>query len=75
MKPTAFSFKGFDIVQRHDNSWAAYDYAWWPDEYLDANPEANAAWLEATGGWRAKGWQVVRTARTKAQLIQFLRGF
>ena len=56
------TYKGFDIVKRHDGSFAVYDYAWWPDEYLDADPEANARWLDATEGWRAKGWIVVHVA-------------
>lgn len=58
----AVSYKGFDIVKRHDGSYAVYDYAWWPDEVLDSDPAANAAWLEGTEGWRAKGWQVVHVA-------------
>lgn len=59
MPPKSSNFKGFDIVRRFDNSWAVYDYCWWPDLYLDASPEANQLWLEATGGWRAKGWLLI----------------
>lgn len=59
MPPQASNFKGFDIVQRYDKSWAVYDFCWWPDCYLDINPLANEQWLEATGGWRAKGWLIV----------------
>lgn len=60
MPPQTSSFKGFDIVCRPgDGSWAVYDYGWWPDPYLDNDLEANEYWLEATGGWRSKGWQVV----------------
>lgn len=55
-------YQGFEIVKRHDGRYAVYDYAWWPDEYLDNNPEANDAWLEATEGWRAKGWLQVHVA-------------
>lgn len=62
----SISYQGFDIVRRFDNSFAVYDYAWWPDEFLDSEPEANERWLEATGGWRAKGWQVVHVAPTLA---------
>lgn len=58
------TYKGFDIVERHDGSFAVYDYAWWPDEELDNDPEANARWLEATGGYRAKGWIIVHVAPT-----------
>jgi hypothetical protein len=58
----AANVKGFDVVRRVDGSYAVYDYAWWPDEYLDADPEANADYLEGTQGWRAKGWQVVHVA-------------
>jgi hypothetical protein len=57
-------FRGFDIVQRCDGSYAVYDYAWWPDSELDSDPALNAKWLEATGGWRAKGWQVVYVAKS-----------
>lgn len=54
---------GFDISQRaYDGAWIISDYAWWPDDYLDANPEANRRWLNAAGGWRAKGWIVVHVA-------------
>jgi len=53
---------GFEIVKRFDNSFAVYDFAHWPDSYLDSDPEANEDWLWATGGWRAKGWQVVHVA-------------
>lgn len=60
----AVSYRGFDIVKRHDGSFAVYDYAWWPDPHLDDDPEANARWLEATEGWRAKGWIVVHVAPT-----------
>lgn len=61
---SSISYQGFDIVRRHDNNYVVYDYCWWPDEYLDASPEANAAYLEATGGWRAKGWIAVHIAPT-----------
>lgn len=53
------NFLGFDLVQRHDGSIAVYDYGWWPDEYLDAHPRNNRRWLQATEGWRAKGWIIV----------------
>jgi hypothetical protein len=60
----AISYRGFDITRRIDGSYAVWDMGWWPDEELDSNPELNAQWLEATGGWRAKGWQVVHVAPT-----------
>lgn len=63
---TIANVKGFDIACRYDGSYAVYDYAWWPDEYLDTNPEANAAYLAGTQGWRAKGWQVVAVLPTLA---------
>ena len=58
------NINGFDIVKRHDGSFAVYDYGWWPDEYLDANPKANREYLRATGGWRAKGWVIVTVCDT-----------
>lgn len=58
------NYQGFDIVKRFDGSFAVYDYAWWPDEYLDADPEVNEDYLTRTRGWRAKGWQVVHVAGT-----------
>lgn len=57
------SYQGFDLVRRYDNSVAVYDYCWYPDEYLDSNPEANADYLRRTEGWRAKGWIIVHVAR------------
>ncbi len=56
------TYQGFDIVKRIDGSFAVYDYGWHPDEVLDADPEANMRWLQATRGWRAKSWQVVHVA-------------
>lgn len=53
------NLNGYDIVRRHDNSVAIYDYAWWPDPYLDSDIKAHNNYLNATGGWRAKGWIVV----------------
>ena len=58
----AVSYQGFDIVKRWDGSYVVYDFGWWPDEVLDADPDANAAWLAGTEGWRVKGWQVVHVA-------------
>lgn len=66
MSKNTVSLHGFDIVRRHDASFAVYDYAWWPDPDLDDDPERNARWLAATEGWRAKGWQVVHVAPTLA---------
>jgi len=60
MPPQTSACRGFEIVCRPgDKSWAVYDYGWWPDPYLDTRPKSNEGWLEATGGWRAKGWQIV----------------
>jgi hypothetical protein len=59
---SSISYQGFDIVKRIDGRYVVYDYCWWPDPDLDADPEANARWLEATGGWRAKGWLPVYVA-------------
>jgi hypothetical protein len=55
-------YQGFEITKRIDGCYAVWDYAWWPDEILDADPEANRRWLEATEGWRAKGWIQVHVA-------------
>ncbi len=65
-------WQDFDVVCRHDGSYAIYDYAWWPDEYLDNNEEANQAYLEATWGWRAKGWIVVHVAPTYAAAVRWI---
>lgn len=56
------SCNGYHIVQRFDKSWAVYAYGWWPDDYLDNNPEANRKYLKGTMNWRAKGWYVVHVA-------------
>jgi hypothetical protein len=56
---------GFNISQRaYDGAYIVSDYAWWPDDYLDSNPEAQRRWLEGTRGWRAKGWIIVHVAKT-----------
>lgn len=64
---------GFEIVKRHDNSFAVYDYGWWPDPYLDEDEEANADYLHRTGGWRAKGWQVVHVAPTLPNAVAWAK--
>lgn len=58
------SYRDFDIARRWDGLYNIWDYAWWPDDYLDADPAALDRWLQGTHGWRAKGWQVVHVART-----------
>lgn len=62
MQPKAYTenCSGFDIVERFDGSWAVYDYRWWPDDYLDNEPGANAKFLSRTGGWRKAGWIIVK---------------
>ena len=61
------SFHDFDLAKRYDNSVAIYDYGWWPDAELDADPALNARYLNGTWGWRAKGWQVVHVTSTFAE--------
>lgn len=61
-----FSFEGFDVTKRVDNLYNVWDYGWYPDAELDADPELNAQWLARTQGWRAKGWQVVAVLPTLA---------
>jgi hypothetical protein len=58
----SINFHGYDISKRIDGSYAVWDYCWYPDEYLDADPEANRKWLQQTQGWRAKGWVLVHVA-------------
>ena len=65
---------GFHIVCRFDGSWAVYDYAWWPDEYLDNDPVANKKYLTRTKGWRAKGWIVVHVAGEFAEAKRWALG-
>ena len=60
----SITLNDFDVARRVDGSFAIYDYCWWPDADLDADPELNEVWLEGTLGWRAKGWQVVHVAST-----------
>lgn len=64
---------GFDIVRRFDGCYNVYDYAWWPDDYLDNDMEANYQWLTATFGWRAKGWHTVHVAPTQRDAITWAR--
>lgn len=56
----SININGFDISRRIDGSYAVYDFSWWPDDYLDDNTEASFDWLSATGGYRAKGWIIVK---------------
>ncbi len=56
----------YEIVKRFDESFAVYGYGWWPDEYLDSDPEANEDYLRRTYGWRAGGWAVVHVAPSLA---------
>ncbi len=54
----------YDFSPRIDgnvNIWAKLPY---PDAHLDDNPEAEAAYLKSTGGWRATAWQVIRVVST-----------
>ncbi len=60
--PDSFTVAGFDVSLRFDGLYNVWDFGWWPDDYLDSDPEANADWLDRTEGWRAKGWQVVHVA-------------
>lgn len=73
MSKTNIRINGFDIVRRHDNSIAVYDYGWWPDADLDADPDLNAAYLEATGGYRKKGWQIVRIFHSLREACNWAR--
>ena len=57
------NYMGFDISRRIDGRYAVWDYGWYPDDYLDADPEANRKWLRGTMGWRAKGWVLVYVAK------------
>lgn len=57
-------FHIYDFAPRIDgrvNIWAKLPY---PDPDLDGNPEAEATYLKATGGWRATAWQVIRVVNT-----------
>lgn len=65
---------GFEIVKRYDNSFAVYDYGWWPDDYLDNNPEADEEYRYYTGGWRAKGWQVVHVTHSLPLALKWAAG-
>lgn len=62
--PNVKTVYGFEITKRIDGLFNVWDLGWWPDPVLDSDPEANARWLEATRGWRAKGWQVVHVSPT-----------
>jgi hypothetical protein len=57
-------FRNHEISFRHDGLFNVWRYSYWPDAYLDADPEANARYLKGTGGWRVSGWQIVHVADT-----------
>jgi hypothetical protein len=66
------SIQGYDIVRRIDGSFAIYDFDWWPDDYLDNDPEMNEWYLDMTGGWRASGWAVVHVAPTYQRALNWV---
>lgn len=64
--------QGYEIVKRFDGSYAIYDWGWWPDDELDADPDLNDAYLYSTYGWRASGWVVVHVAPTYKRALAWI---
>lgn len=52
----------FEWSNRIDGQLNVWAWLPWPDEYLDNDLETLEHYLEATGGWRAYGWQLVYVA-------------
>lgn len=61
---SANRFRRHEVSPRIDGMFNVWAYSYWPDAYLDADSEANARYLQGTGGWRASGWQIVHVAET-----------
>ena len=46
---SANRFRRHEVSSRIDGMFNVWAYSYWPDAYLDADPEANALYLKGTG--------------------------